>query len=179
MAVHIRVKLGSNLTQEERSALGLLLRKFDTYAPAPRSPDSLPIEDVYEIGETHPTRFRFFNIANQNTYFMVYEQGEDGEQLIATATVVIAITSRKAQVTIEDLIVDSRYRQKGIGTQLMKQVISWVDDEDMYYFVQLTCSPKRGTWVNSWFEKLGFKKVGSATSNAGAYATNLYRMSLV
>lgn len=180
MAVHIRVKSGSELTQEERVALGLLLRRFDTYAPAPRSPGSLPIEDVFEIGETHPTRFRFFNIANQNTYFMVYEQGEDGEQrLIATATAVIAITSRKAQVTIEDLIVDEKSRKQGIGTKLMQQVMNWVSDEDMYYFIQLTCSPRRGPWINNWFEKLGFKKVGSATGDAGAYATNLYRRSLL
>lgn len=120
--MQIKIKAGTDLTSDERGDLGMLLRQFDTYAPTPRDPKtSLPFEGVLESGQVHPERFRFFNISNQNTYFIVYD--DDG-RCIASATAVVAVTSRPAQVTIEDVVVLPAMRNTGIGNTLMAAVVT-------------------------------------------------------
>jgi GNAT superfamily N-acetyltransferase len=73
-----------------------------------------------------------------------------------------------------------KYQNQTFGTQLMDAVVHWIKNLKFYYFIQLTCSPKRGEWVNQWFVDLDFELVACPhPDKTGPHATNLYRMSLV
>jgi GNAT superfamily N-acetyltransferase len=172
----IIMKQGSDLTADEREDVAFLIRNFDTYAPAPQDGTRL-IESVFDLSEEHPKNFRYFSISNHYTYFIMYD---DNNRRIATATGVPSITSRKAQITIEDVYVLDKYQNQTFGTQLMDAVVHWIKNLKFYYFIQLTCSPKRGEWVNQWFVDLDFELVACPhPDKTGPHATNLYRMSLV
>ncbi len=65
---------------------------------------------------------------------------------------------------IDDLVVDEKFRNKGLGTQLMQQAVDTAREKGAAY-VDFTSRPRRDA-SNNLYEKLGFEK----------RETNVYRL---
>jgi GNAT superfamily N-acetyltransferase len=175
--MEMKVKRGSDLTPVEKTGLGRVLRKFDTFAPVPDDQNKLSFEALFKGSDDRPPGFHYFDLAATNYYFMVCD---DNDVCWASATLIMAASSRKSQVTVEDIIVDDSYRERGIGNYLMREVIKWAKERRHIHFIQLTSSPERG-WVNDWFVRLGFTLVAGSVEGVTdeEYSTNLFRMKLI
>ena len=87
----------------------------------------------------------FMNLYRSNpTTFLVYEEGEILGYLVYTP-----------EGHIISIVVDPRYRRKGIGTQLVREVFRNSTGEFMWVEVRET---NAGAQV--FYEKLGFRKKG-------------------
>lgn len=56
--------------------------------------------------------------------------------------------------TIEDMIVDEKYRGQGLGEKILKDLIRWAKDNNVG-IIELTTNPKR-TAANGLYRKIGF-----------------------
>jgi len=97
-----------------------------------------------------------------NSLFVFREKGI----IIGMSTLVFIRTPTGLRARVEDVVVDEKYRGKGLGENLVRRLISEAKRKKARY-LDLTTSPNRKA-ANKLYEKLGFKKRD----------TNVYRMLL-
>jgi ribosomal protein S18 acetylase RimI-like enzyme len=89
-----------------------------------------------------------------------------GGRIIGMGTVLFAHKLTAACASIEDVVVDERYRGQGIGARITRLLIEKAKERGVSY-VDLTSSPRRVA-ANALYQRLGFV----------ARATNPYRLEL-
>lgn len=89
-----------------------------------------------------------------------------GSKLVGIASIYIMHKATRTLGFIEDVVVDENCRGKGLGTQLMNQLIALARERGASQ-CNLTSHPSR-TAANALYQKIGFK----------IKDTNVYRLSL-
>lgn len=90
----------------------------------------------------------------------------DDKKIVGMLTLIVFRIPFARRGWLEDLVVDSEYRGKGIGTKLISAAISEARQESVIC-LDLTSNPKR-VMANKLYQHLGFKKRD----------TNVYRIEL-
>jgi len=80
---------------------------------------------------------------------------EDGGKLIGIGWIFPRQTMLRKQAVVEDMIVDDKYRGKGLGEKILKDLIGWAKEQEIEV-IELTTNPKRIA-ANSLYKKVGFK----------------------
>lgn len=79
---------------------------------------------------------------------------EDG-RLVGMGWIFPRQTLLRRQAVVEDMIVDEKYRGRGYGEKIIKDLISWAKKQGVEV-VELTTNPRRIA-ANSLYQKVGFK----------------------
>ena len=90
----------------------------------------------------------------------------DGKKIIGMGTVIWIHIPLEFYARIEDMVVDSAYRRRGLGTELMQRLIAYAKKGGAE-FIDLTSRPERAA-ENPFYQKFGFQK----------RETNVYRLLL-
>jgi len=90
----------------------------------------------------------------------------DNREIIGMVTLIVFRAAFAKKALLEDVVVDKKYRGKGIGTKLISTAISQARKEGVAH-LDFTSNPKRAE-ANRLYEHLGFKKRN----------TNVYRIEL-
>lgn len=80
----------------------------------------------------------------------------DGARIIGMGTLVIMRTAVGVRARVEDVVVDARYRGKGIGEKISRELIS-VAKKKKVKSVELSSQSSRVA-ANRLYQKLGFKR---------------------
>ena len=80
---------------------------------------------------------------------------EEGGELIGMGWIFSRQTKLRHQAVVEDMIVDERYRGKGLGEKILLDLIRWAKAQSVEV-VELTTNPKRLA-ANSLYQKAGLK----------------------
>ncbi len=78
------------------------------------------------------------------------------KQMVGTYKILYEPKFGQDVVHIEDVVVDSEWRNKGIGTYMIKNALNSYSGNKDVYKISLNCSKDNG----AFYEKLGFKKEG-------------------
>lgn len=82
---------------------------------------------------------------------------DDGNSAVGFGSLVTYMVPSKGEVgRIEDIIIDEKYRGKGLGRKLLEKLISIADEKKLSH-IYLTCRPERVA-ARKLYESLGFKK---------------------
>jgi ribosomal protein S18 acetylase RimI-like enzyme len=90
---------------------------------------------------------------DRNTFLIV---AKDGEKIIGMATLYAATKFGKKTGFVEDVVMDSAYRGRGLGKKTMETLIEEAKKDGISQ-LYLTSRPERGA-AHGLYEKLGFKK---------------------
>lgn len=109
--------------------------------------------------------FRDFSkiIREKNTLFFVFR---DGGKIIGMGLLVFILTPVGLRARIEDMVVDEKYRGRGLGTVLTRRLVLEAKKRKARW-VEFTSRKDRVT-TNRFYKKFGFKPRG----------TNVYRLTL-
>lgn len=91
---------------------------------------------------------------------------KDAERIIATGTLLIMHTLIGVRARLEDVVVDTAYRGRGLGRKISRALIAEAKRRKATS-VEFTSRPSRNAAV-SMYEKLGFRK----------HDTNVYRLGI-
>lgn len=94
--------------------------------------------------------------------FIVYDN-ESENQIIGTYTLVIFSLPTGSSARVEDVVVDERWRGKGIGKEMMIHAVEFAKSKNVVK-IELTSHPSR-IEANNLYQSLGFSKI----------ETNVYR----
>lgn len=97
---------------------------------------------------------------------LVWLTVKEGKHIIGVASLCMMRKFIGLCATIEDVVIDERYRGKGIGKLLMEKLISQARKRGVLY-IDLTSRPEREQ-ANAFYQALGFKKRD----------TNVYRLKI-
>ncbi len=78
----------------------------------------------------------------------------DGDKLVGLGWIFPRQTMVRKQAVVEDMIVDSAYRGKGLGREILKDLLKWAKDNKME-MVELTTNPARQA-ANELYKSEGF-----------------------
>lgn len=96
----------------------------------------------------------------------------EATNLVASATLVVVKTATRTKGHVEDVVVDQRYRNKGLGKEIVGEVIR-LGQLRGCHCLQLTSKPgRRGT--RCFYPQLGFELIANAREGHPE-GTNLYR----
>lgn len=95
-------------------------------------------------------------VKDKNTRLVV---AKDGAQIVGMATLILTITPNGKRAKIEDVVVDEKYRGKGIGEKISKKLIAIAKSKRVRR-IELTTGQRRIA-AHKLYEKIGFKKVDS------------------
>ena len=126
------------------------------------SPDRLPDPDSMELLISQLTNEKkllstaqIIEIVRQeNAYLFTAIDKEENDQLVGLVVMVVYRVFSAKHAHIEDLVVDDKYRGRGIAEELMQHAMTQARLMQANY-VNLTCSPTRKA-ANSLYQKLGF-----------------------
>ncbi|HEY4520841.1 MAG TPA: GNAT family N-acetyltransferase [Candidatus Paceibacterota bacterium] len=90
----------------------------------------------------------------------------DEKKIVGMATLYMIAKFSKRTGTVEDVVVDSAYRGRGLASQILKKLIDIAKEEGVKT-LSLTSRPAREA-ANKLYQKLGFERK----------ETNVYRMKL-
>ncbi|TDU43024.1 ribosomal protein S18 acetylase RimI-like enzyme [Gelidibacter sediminis] len=113
---------------------------------------------------TLPTKKDLEAIVNSG-HAMIF-MAEENDQILGTMTLVLNKIPTGDKVWIEDVVVDTSARGKGVGVKLIQYSIDYATTQ-MLKSINLTSSPDRVA-ANQLYQKLGFKQ----------RETNVYRLTL-
>lgn len=82
-------------------------------------------------------------------------QVKDNGKLIGMGWIFPRQTLLRRQAVVEDMIVDEKYRGKGLGEKILKDLLLWAKNQGVEV-VELTTNPKRVA-ANSLYQKVGFQ----------------------
>lgn len=105
--------------------------------------DPLVKEDIEEI------------ISSSKNHLFVGRKS-DTKEIVGMLTLATYKIPVGKKAWIEDLVVDSKYRNNGIATSLIKKAIEIAKDENIKY-INFTSRPQRES-ANKLYDQLGFKK---------------------
>ena len=77
-------------------------------------------------------------------------------QIIGMGSLVVFLTPYSRRARIEDVVVDEKYRGRGIGEKISKELIALAKKKKVKS-IELSSRPRR-TVANELYKKLGFKK---------------------
>lgn len=126
-----------NFSLELPIALNKLLKQLDNAAP------SLTKEEIENM---------IVSPANR----LLVARRTDNKEIIGMLTMIIFRIPYAKKGLLEDIVVDKKYRKKGIGTKLIITALNMARKEDVTY-LDFTSRPTR-TAANNLYEHLGFKK---------------------
>lgn len=78
----------------------------------------------------------------------------ENDQLIGMGWIFPRKTMLRKQAVIEDMIVDEKYRGKGLGRDILNDLVTWAK-ENKIEIIELTSNPKRVA-ANELYKKYGF-----------------------
>ncbi|GIW62913.1 MAG: hypothetical protein KatS3mg090_0739 [Patescibacteria group bacterium] len=110
--------------------------------------------------------FDLLNILSQDNVFCFVYRNNLRSPILGIVFLVKYHTLTGIHCRLEDLVVDERYRGKGIGTELVLACINFARSLSAEY-IDLTSNPSR-IQANRLYQKLGFQK----------RETNVYRFDL-
>ena len=93
---------------------------------------------------------------DKNTCLVV---AKDGSRIVGMATLVLMTTPHGKRAKIEDVVVDEKYRGKGIGEKISKKLVAIAKSKRVRR-IELTTGQKRIA-AHRLYERVGFKKVDS------------------
>ena len=105
-------------------------------------------------------------VAFPGSTLLVARESERGA-IIASATLCIVRAPTGVHARLEDVVVDSAVRGRGVGQALTNEVIRLAKETGAGY-IALTSNPKRES-ANRLYQRVGFKR----------WETNVYRMDLL
>lgn len=79
----------------------------------------------------------------------------DGKKLIGMGWIFPRQTMLRKQAVVEDMIVDSAYRGRGLGREILHDLVSWAKEKNVEV-IELTSNPKRIA-ANELYKKYGFQ----------------------
>ncbi len=85
--------------------------------------------------------------------YVSIEKNEE-EKVVGMGWIFPRQTLLRKQAVIEDMIVDEKYRGKGIGEKILKDLIRWAKEQGVEV-IELTTNPKRVA-ANALYQKVGF-----------------------
>lgn len=109
-------------------------------------------ELVSELDSTAVVKEQSLYLAKLNGYLATRY---DGEKLIGMGWIFPRQTLLRKQAVVEDMIVDSNYRGKGLGKELLNDLVIWAGNNGVE-MIELTSNPKRVA-ANELYKKYGFK----------------------
>lgn len=127
------------------------LKKADTAAV--RDLNHLMTQLRKNSSECAGTLSELRNIVNSKNAVMI--AAKDGKRIIGAATLYIIIKIGRKNGTIEDVVVDSAYRGRGIGKKVVQKIIRAARAKKLRA-LHLTSRPSRVA-ANKLYRKLGFK----------------------
>ncbi|MBO5418952.1 MAG: GNAT family N-acetyltransferase [Bacteroidales bacterium] len=142
MKTYILKDIDENITEQ----VGLLLKKLDP---------SSPIVDEERLK---------FLVDDQ--YFTLFISEEDGV-ISGMLTLIRCSTLARDKFWIEDVVVDQRYRGRGIGRQLVQAAVEYVRENGCRSTIYLTSNPSR-TAARALYRSEGFDE----------YDTGVFRMTV-
>lgn len=142
MKTYILKDIDENITEQ----VGLLLKKLDP---------SSPIVDEERL-----------NLLVDNQYFTLFISEEDGV-ITGMLTLIRCSTLARDKFWIEDVVVDQRYRGRGIGRQLVQAAVEYVRGNGCRSTIYLTSNPSR-TAARALYRSEGFEE----------YDTGVFRMTV-
>jgi ribosomal protein S18 acetylase RimI-like enzyme len=105
-------------------------------------------------------------VAFPGSVLVIARESESGP-IVGSATLSILRTPTGAHARLEDVVVDSSARSKGVGEALTKEVLRLAGESGADY-IALTSNPKRAA-ANRLYQRMGFKK----------WETNVYKLDLL
>jgi len=102
-------------------------------------------------------------VADKNTELWV---ARDGEDIVGMGTLIVALLPEGERAQIEDIVVDEKYRGKGLGEELSRKLIARAKDRKIPS-ITLSSRTER-TAANKLYQKLGFVQ----------WPTNVYKLKL-
>ncbi len=79
----------------------------------------------------------------------------DGDKLIGMGWIFSRQTLLRKQAVIEDMIVDEAYRGRGLGREILEDLVKWAKEQGVE-IIELTSNPKRIA-ANELYKKFGFE----------------------
>ena len=141
----IQIEIASTVTRELVSAFERLIPQLSSSSPP-------------------PTREQLEDIVGSDSCSLLIAR--DGEQVVGSLTLVVFPIPTGARAWIEDVVVDSTARGKGVGEALNREALK-VAKERGAVTVDLTSRPSREA-ANRLYQRIGFEKRD----------TNVYRYDL-
>ena len=135
--------------------------------------DEVGLSDVRDINKLLPqlsrnagkmTLARLKYLLELDNFFIV-DIRKDGH-MVAMATLLVKKTSMGSSGIIEDVVVDKKYRGRGLGEEVVRSAVRLAEVLALDH-IELTSRPSRKA-ANKLYRKIGFKKRN----------TNCYRMNL-
>ena len=143
--MEIQIAIASTVTDELVSAFDRLIPQLSSSSPP-------------------PTREQLEDIVGSDSCSLLIAR--DGEQVVGSLTLVVFPIPTGARAWIEDVVVDSTARGKGVGEALNREALK-VAKEKGAVTVDLTSRPSREA-ANRLYQRIGFEKRD----------TNVYRFDL-
>ncbi|RUP47769.1 acetyltransferase, GNAT family [Jimgerdemannia flammicorona] len=146
MSNHYRIVRIDSITPEIFAAFSRLLPQLSSSAP--------------------PLTYDYLSrvISSPHNYVFVAEASADSD-ILGTLTLTTAPTITGVRAHIEDVVVDSAARGRGVGSALIMEAVRIANSHELRAMsVDLTSRPER-VEANQLYQKLGFQKRG----------TNVYR----
>ena len=95
-------------------------------------------------------------VKDKNTCLVV---AKEGTQIVGMATLILMIAPNGKRAVIEDVVVDEKYRGKGIGEKISKKLVAIAKSKKVKR-IELTTGQRRIA-AHRLYEKVGFKKKDS------------------
>lgn len=84
---------------------------------------------------------------------------KEGTQIVGMATLILMIAPNGKRAKVEDVVVDEKYRGKGIGEKISKKLVAIAKSKKVRR-IELTTGQRRIA-AHRLYEKIGFKKKDS------------------
>lgn len=94
-------------------------------------------------------------LASHDTGLLVAKDIET-EEIAGMITIFVKRTPYVRKATFEDIVIDEKFRGRGIGQQLLQHAITFAKEKEAHY-IDVTSRPRRIA-SNSLYQKMGFQK---------------------
>ncbi|MDR3570810.1 MAG: GNAT family N-acetyltransferase [Candidatus Pacebacteria bacterium] len=121
-------------------------------------------QELHESSKQYPRENLNAMLANDQVFVLAVQ---DGERIIGMATLYLQQKIDNRAAWVEDVIVSDEYRGRGLGKQLMEELIKTAREEGVLT-LNLTSRSSRVA-ANALYQKLGFEQRD----------TNVYKMKLL
>ncbi|MEM7813450.1 MAG: GNAT family N-acetyltransferase [Candidatus Aenigmatarchaeota archaeon] len=112
--------------------------------------------DLYQVSEKWWKVKRKFQLAAMKDSKNLVLVAEDGKRIVGYLWGYVERLNKYNIGKIQELIVSTRYRRKGIGTRLIKNLLKFFKDKNCI-IAEVTVNAKNGAAIKT-YERLGFEK---------------------
>lgn len=107
---------------------------------------------ISQLDSTAVFKMESFSRALKNGYICLKRVDK---KLVGMGWIFVRQTLLRKQAVVEDMIVDQEWRGKGLGKEILHDLIKWAEKQGVEV-VELTTNPKRIA-ANSLYRKFGFR----------------------